>query len=368
MTWAGLVGNNLMRRPVRTGLTILGLAISVGLIVALLSITSGVTRTADDIVHVGRSDFGLFQANVSDLTRSLLPASLSGRVAAAPGVAATSRVFVHVTTVGGHESVVVFGLERDEFVVRRLVITDGRRAVGAEAMVGDGAVDLLGLGAGGSVTIGGRSFRVAGVFHSGNRFVDNGVVLPLASVQRLAGRPGEITSLGVQVAASQRPADVARALERRFPGMTAVTEPGQVVKIDTSSRLIVSAAWALSALALIVGGISVTNTMAMSVFERTHEIGVLRAIGWSRRRVAALILAETLAIGLLALAGGLLLGWLAARLFTGRSQLATLVEPDMTAGVFAWGLAFALGVALVGACYPTWLAVTLRPIRALRYE
>jgi ABC-type antimicrobial peptide transport system permease subunit len=61
VTWAGLVLENLLRRKARTGLTIAGVAIGVGLIVALLALTAGVKRTANDLIHVGRSDFGPFQ-------------------------------------------------------------------------------------------------------------------------------------------------------------------------------------------------------------------------------------------------------------------------------------------------------------------
>ena len=69
MTWAGLVTKNLLRRKARTALTVAGVAIGVGLIVALLSITNGVKRTAAELIHVGRSDFGLFQSGAADLTR-----------------------------------------------------------------------------------------------------------------------------------------------------------------------------------------------------------------------------------------------------------------------------------------------------------
>ena len=62
-----------MRRAVRTALTSAGVAIGVALIVALLSIAAGVRRTAGDLIHVGRSDFGVFQSGASDLTKSLLP-------------------------------------------------------------------------------------------------------------------------------------------------------------------------------------------------------------------------------------------------------------------------------------------------------
>src|SRR5260370_15706079 len=89
------------------------------------------------------------------------------------------------------------------------------------------------------------------------------------------------------------------------------------------------------------GGIFVRNTMAMSVFERIHEIGIMRAVGWPGRRIAALIVSEAIGIGLLALAAGLAAGYGAAELFVRRGNLSQLASPDFTAGVFAWRLAFA---------------------------
>ncbi len=73
---------------------------------------------------------------------------------------------------------------------------------------------------GASVAVSGKRFQVAGIFHTGNRFVDNGVVLPLEAVQSAGATTREVTTFGVQVEAGSRPAEVARALERRFPGTT----------------------------------------------------------------------------------------------------------------------------------------------------
>jgi putative ABC transport system permease protein len=363
VTWAGLVTRNLLRRPVRTALTAAGVAIGVGLIVALLSITNGAKHTAAQLIHLGRADFGLFQAGTSDLTQSLLPQSLAAQITREPGVAAAAPIFLLST-----RDLLVLGYTRSDFNAQRLVVVSGGRAHGDEALVGDAAARRLHLRPGSPLRLGKRTVRVAGLFHSGNPFVDGGAVLPLPVVQRLAQRPHEVTTIGVTVAPDAVPKTVASRLERDFPNTVAVTEPGQAVRIDTSSRLIVTTGWIISLLALIVGGIAVTNTMAMSVFERIREIGILRAVGWPARRIAALVVSEALAICLLALAAGLALGYAAAELFTAGDTSGTLIEPDFTAGVFAWGLAFALGVGVLGAVYPTVRATRLSPIEALRRE
>jgi len=356
MTWAALIWRNLLRRPARTALTATGVGLGVALIVALLAITSGVHRTAQDLIHIGRSDFGVFQGDVSDISRSLLPESLGASIAREPEVAEAARVKLLVD-----RGRLVFGLAPGEFAYKRLVLVRGERG---DVMAGDHSRHDVGD----SIRVGTRTFTVDGIYHSGDRFEDLGFVLPLRTVETLAKRRGEITTVGVVVHLGANANAVARRIERRYPGVVSVTEPGEAIKVDTSSRLIISTGWIISILALIVGGIGVTNTMAMSVFERIREIGTLRAVGWRTERIAAMIVCEALGICLFALGVGCALGVLAADAFVSHSALSDLISPAFTGGTFAWGLAFALGVGLLGAAYPTWRAVRLEPIRALRRE
>src|SRR5581483_11797041 len=253
------------------------------------------------------------------------------------------------------------GLDPSEFAYRRLVVLEGRRGA---VLAGDHSGKHLGQ----VVRVAGRPFTVGGIYHSGDHFEDLGLVLPLRTVESLAKRPGEVTSIGVNVQLGSNVKAVAARLQRRYPGVAAVTEPGQAIKVDTSSRLIISTGWAVSLLALIVGGLGVTNTMAMSVTERTREIGILRAVGWPGARIGRMIVSEAVGICLIALAIGCGLGILAAHEFIGRSSLSGLISHAFTGGTFLWGLAFALGVGVVGALYPTWRALRLTPVEALRRE
>jgi len=379
VTWATLIRKNLLRRPMRTALTAAGVSIGVGLIVALLSITNGVANTANQLIHLGRADFGLFQSGTTDLTKSLLPQSLEPRIEREPGVQEVAGIELYVTTVGKQTSFLILGMQPGQFPWKRLVLVRGERPGQNQIVVGDGALRSLHATVGSRLRIKGfsgapdfrsitRSFRIVGVYHTGDPSEDGGAVMQLSALQKLSNHPGEVTTIAITVTPGRPSSEVAREIASTVPGILPVAEPGQAVKVDTQSRLLVSAGWIFSLLALIVGGIGVMNTMAMSVSERTREIGILRAIGWPAYRIAALIVSEAIGICLLALGIGLGVGVLAARLFTSYGLISTFVKPDFTAGVFAWGLAFSLGVGLFGAIYPVLRAIRLAPVEALRRE
>jgi putative ABC transport system permease protein len=124
----------------------------------------------------------------------------------------------------------------------------------------------------------------------------------------------------------------------------------------------------VSILALFVGGLGMLNTMLMSVLERTREIGVLRALGWRRRRVLAMILRESLLLGTVGGICGIILGLALGRLIGLAEGMWGSLELSYTPGIFAQAVLVALIAGVAGGLYPAWRATRMRPVEALRYE
>lgn len=357
---------DLRRHPGRTLLTASGVAIGVAMIVALLSLSAGIERSASGLIHLGGSDLGLFQGGVGELTASSLPQSLGARVREQPDVADAAPIAVATGALPGVNSFLVFGVEPGSFVMRRLVFVAGRRPAGAhETALGDGAARQLGLHAGGLLALQSGVFRIAGIYHAGVPFEDQGAVLALPVVERILGRPGAATTIAVSLRSGADPARVGRALERSFNGTVAISQPGQVARVDTNTLLIRKAAVVFVALALLIGGIAVMNTMLMAVFERQRDFALLLAIGWPRRLVGALVLREGVLLSLVGALAGLGLGAGAMAVLVHVLSASTLVVPHLTLWTLARAVLVALAMGAVGSLYPAWRVTRLRPAEAL---
>ncbi|CAB4871148.1 unannotated protein [freshwater metagenome] len=358
---------DLRRHAARTVLTALGIAIGVATIVALLALSSGVERSAAGLIRLGGAQLGMFQTGVGELTASSLPRSIVTRVREVPGVADATPITVATGEIPDRPSFLVFGVDPEGFVVDSLVFTQGRAASSArEAVLGDAAARELGLGVGDQLTLkGGGSFQIVGVYHVGVAFEDQGAGLDINVVSRIRGRPEDATTIAVKIERGQSASAVSKRIERAFPGTIAISQPGQVSRVDTNSLLLRKATTLFVAIALIIGGIAVMNTMLMAVFGRRSEFALLLAIGWPRRMVARLVVGEGLALSLAGALIGVALGVAGGELLVRAFGASALVSPNFTAWTFGRAFLIAGAMGVIGSLYPAWWVSRLMPARAL---
>jgi putative ABC transport system permease protein len=214
-------------------------------------------------------------------------------------------------------------------------------------------------------------FTVVGIVKGSNPYESNGLWVALADLQRFMGRTGQVTGYTVVVDHPDNKAEVNRIVEAitALAPKTIEAKPAEdMVTSTTEIRFIRAMSWITSAIAIIIGAVGMLNTMIVSVYERTHEIGILRAIGWRRLRIIRMILVESV---LLSFTGGVV-GTLGAVVLTpvlGRSPaVAGLIDAHIPDSMIGLGLVMALVVGLLGAAYPAYRGAQLLPTEALRHE
>jgi putative ABC transport system permease protein len=269
-----------------------------------------------------------------------------------------------------------YGWKADSFEFSAISITAGTRIRDGqpEILLGELLADSLKKHVGDSLEIQGSNFNVVGVFHGGSALEAGAVIMPLDQMQKLSSLQGKVTAFHVRLkpapAGESHEHYLARAqglIESAVPGVRAVPAAERA----SNNQLVLlahAAAWGTSSVALLIGILGIANTMAMSVFERTREIGVLRALGWNSRRVLLLIQLEAAALGMAGGFLGIALGWLALRLLARLPQTASIVSTSFPPQILAEALAIAIAAGLLAGIVPAWRGARLPPVEALRYD
>lgn len=367
MSW-----RNLHRQRVRTSLTTLGVAIGVIAIVAISSIARGLRNSIDMGIHLFGSDLVIYERGAAmDFLSTLDEEATRSALMADPDVLDTAAGQSHLQGRDGilGSILVVIGVEPDAYTVRQEQTVRGRlMRADDEVNIGAALSRSIGKDVGDTITLYHRRFKIVGVFQLGNVFFDWSVTMKLKTLQGLMGREGKVTCFYVLLREGADPEAVADRLERGNPHLAAIANAGQYYKVDQGLEYTESFVWVISLLALVIGTLVVANTMWMSVNQRTREIGVLRAVGWSRGGIMTIILVEAAGIGLIACGLGCVLGVVLARLAVLLPVAQQFVDPVFGGGPFLAALVVSVAVSVLGALLPAFRAAEISPVEALRYE
>ncbi len=368
-----MIFSNLFRRKGRTILTLVGIAIGVAAIVALGAVAQGLKAGFSNMTRDSQADLVLTQSEALSVLLSSVDESVGDELRSWREVADVDGILFGNAILEGSSYLFFFGHDPDGFAIDRFRIVEGqglseaRRVRGKPLILGRQAARNMKKQVGDTLHVAGSVFRIVGVYETGNAFEDGGAVLPLNEAQALTIQPHHVSMFYVKL---RDPADAERfetQVKRRFPTLrlsttTAFTDQEQLMDI------LEGMAMGVAGLAVIIGGIGMTNTLFMSVFERTREIGLLRSLGWRRTRVLGLILGESLA---LALIGGLIgvgLGVTAVFAISSSASWLSIFGSHFTPDLFVRAIGTVIVLGLVGGMYPAWWASRLLPLEALRYE
>jgi putative ABC transport system permease protein len=355
----------------RTSLTVVGIAIGITIVVALGAITGGVRQSIGGWLRVGGSDFLVARKGSADLSFSTVSEREWKAVEAVPGVERTTGMLIRVTRHGSNPYFILMGIRPAELAETRPELVSGRLPTEGsthELLLGSRAAADTGSTTGSRVTIDGEQFLVTGIYRSEDVITNSGAYAPLVTVQEIARMPGVVTAVYVTATQGTDPVALALAIEDSMPTLTTVAEVDELGKVDQGIRVMDALNLAVSTLAILLGAIAVMNTMIMAVFERTRELGILRAVGWRGSRIMRLVLTEALFLCLVAAAVGTVLGVLATRGVMLIEAVRGFLEPTYSLDVFVRAVVIASAVGLVGALYPAYRAVRLSPMEALRHE
>jgi len=384
----------------RATLTMLGVIIGVGSVVALVAVgqgaTAGITKQLESLgtnlltVNPGSSFNGFTRGAFGSATT--LTTADAEAIRALPGVAAVEpEISASALVVAGslNETVNVVGTSEDYPAVRNYTLWQGAFLNGASvdqtlrvAVIGATTADNLGLGAdaiGTDISINGLPFQLAGILQAkGSAGVvsnDDLVLIPISAMQHWFQSTDKVRSVGVSVASADQMVAVKTAmttlLETRH-GIAAggtddftITDQAQLLgTVDSISSLLTVLLGGIASISLLVGGIGIMNIMLVSVRERTREIGVRKAVGARSRDILAQFLVEALTLSVIGGAIGVALGILVS---IGIGQIAGWGFTFNPVTVVV-ALVFSLLVGSVFGVWPARQAARLDPIVALRYE
>ena len=362
---------NLLRRGVRTSLSVLGVAVGVAAIVAFTAMGEGFKISIDKYGQQSGADLILVEDKVGDPAFGRISAREVEEMRADPAIRSFSGSIVMPASLPNRVApLLLAGRNPTEELINtylnpalqgRLLETED------EVLIGEILAAELGLDVGDEIDLLRDRFTIVGVYRTAVHWENGGAVAHSEVLRRALGMEAGTVMVGfVYLEDPQALPAATLSLQSRYPHLkvlpTAFLASGfeQLAYID-------SFIWVISLAALIVGAIGVLNTMLMSVSERTREIGTLRAFGWRSSMVLGMILIEGLFTCLLGGVVGSVLGFLAAEVLMDLVPQG-LLEAHYSPAIFLRGLGIAVVLGLLGSLYPAYRASRLTPAAALRYE
>ncbi len=362
-----MIVENVLHRPIRTLVSILAVAIEVGMVMLVVGMTHGLLNEYAKRVEGVGADVMIQPPNASfffGLSSAPMPVKIADRLAELPHVLAVTPVLFQSYSTGG-VPIIVYGIDMPSWnrVTGGFVYLQGGPFRGPNDILVDDIYardNHIRLGQTLNVY---QDFQVVGIVEHGK---GSRLFIPLATAQDMAGAHDKASIFYVKCVDPAYTDSVIASVRQLLPNYT-VLSIKQFMTLVTSNDLPALTAFitALIAVAVCIGFLVIFLSMYTTITERTREIGILKSLGASKAYIIQVILREAALLCLVGIVAGIVGTIVAARVI--QSSFPT-ISVDLTP---LWGLraaALALAGALLGAFYPAFRAARLDPVDALAYE
>ena len=369
MSFLKFIIKNPFRRKTSAILSIVGIAIGIVVIVALGGITEGLVDTFEDTIHAGGADFQISGKETGDSAygTNTIDASWTDRIANISGVEEAYPIYVVLTSVGDDYMNTLIGIDPAGTTMADISIKEGRifEDNADEVIMGEIYAEDNNYSVGDTIEVNREDFEIVGIYQTGDSNMAGGVFTSISKVGELMDDEDSISNIYVKVEKGEDPQSVADRIDEKYgDNITTITSVMEMEQMADMLNMLQASTWAISLLAIVVGGLGIINTMLMSVFERTREIGVLKAVGWSNGKIITMIVGESLVITIVSAIIGAIVGVGLCMILGPQIGFTPLFTPK----IFIQAFIIAIVVGIVGGIYPALKAVRLPPTEALRYE
>ena len=373
LSFTGFAWKNLWRRRLRTLLTLCGIGMAIGAFVALVGFSRSFENEWLKLYSSSGTDIAVVDKNFMN---SSVNQSKQETLRAVQVIDRADPMIFNIMDITPDVNALMFGWLDDSYEFDSLTFSSGGRFHNGkpEIILGDTLAKTLNKKVGDQLDLQGSTYTIVGIFHGGTGLESGAVIMPLDQLQQLSSLQGKVTGFHVRLkpAPAGESADhyLKRAqaeIETALPGLNAQPAADRAAN-NQFVTLAHAIAWGTSSIALMMGILGIANTMAMSVFERTREIGILRAIGWKAWRVLMLIQVEAMVLGFVGGILGIGFGWATLKLLATLPQTASVVSTNLDALHLVESLGIAVLSGLIAAAYPAWRGSHLSPVEALRHD
>lgn len=364
---------NIIRTPLRSFFTLFSVALIIMLYSVLTSVGNSFTQQISAVLEQQDIDIAVQAKYAATPISSIIDNTTVEAITHLNGIRSYDSILIGRKRLYGKSSVFILGVSNFNVFAQRLgfSIIEGRALVdlAREIVVGEKMAKVYGLSVGSEVKLSsGKKYLIVGIYSSWLNFLNSGIVIDLEDAQQLMNKPDKTSLLFLVLDDTTRTFEVIQKINKQFPDMRAIESQqlpdylGPIKSMFYFSKIV-------SVMTLLIAVAVLLNTFIMAISERTKEVGILSAIGWSRQMIISIFLVESLLLSF----GGGIIGYFCsypvmAILLSNFTNISMYIPEAPSINIFFNVLEMTLFIGLFSALFPALYATKINIAKAIRHE